>query len=216
MNIRKTKAGFSLIEILVSLVVISIFSVALYAAIKYFSMTYRINTMETMALKYAETAVQNITKDICWAINIDTAYAPSLGFPNTKTSASFKLPAIDSNLEIIGNLGEYNDYLHLYIDADNKLIIKIWSDYALNPAGKTSQRRQEIVPYEIIASEHIKSINFFNSESRSLSDLSILELSEMKSVIVEVTSFVKSNKLKTTKDEITKTIRTQIAFRNKI
>jgi len=211
----KRKAGFSFVEVLISITIMTTVLVGIYGGFRYFAISQKSNIANTIALQRAEKSLANISKDIAFAIGIDTGTYVAT---NTATSFTVTLPSIKSDGTVITQdgfgdpvtFGTYKDYVYYWYDSSDKAIKRqvIIDSSAPTPVGRANSTTTIAKNIDSVA---------FSSDGTSATTLNLLstgptgQLSSMDTLYITLTStYNRANA-----DPVNKTLSFKIRFRNK-
>ncbi|EKD26628.1 MAG: hypothetical protein ACD_79C01091G0004 [uncultured bacterium] len=214
-NSKYKKIGFTLVEILISLSIISVLFVIFFAGFNFSKISIVKNQTNTKALQRVEKAFNYLKKDLTWSLGIDTSeawFTTATGYTNSAASVILKMPSIDNTGTIImvdgGGadvpLGTYVDYLYLYLDpADKCLKLETHVDTTIPVASSRSDG------VETLAQE-IEDL-VFGDGTKSLADMTNSEIDDLNYLHLSVTCQFNDAQNKSR----SKNLSTKIMFRNK-
>lgn len=180
-----------------------------YGGLKYLKVTQKRNMFQTMALQKSQKAINYFSKDLSFALGLDTTYLDSTyGYVNSDNTLCVSLPSIDNNGDIIeededGNpvpLGTYIDYFYFYLDGTDLKRNTYVDLSAPSPIGRSNGT--------FTITENVTSL-FFSDGATGLS--SVADASALKTVDVAL-EVTESSPLG---GNSSKSLSTRIFFRNK-
>jgi len=208
----RRRAGLSLVELLISLTIVTAVMVGVFGGFRYLAVTQKSNIANTIALQRAEKAFANISKDIAFALGIDTGTYVAT---NTATSFTITLPSIKSNGTIITEdvngdpvtFGTYKDYVYYWYESSDKAIKRqvIIDASAPAPVGRANSTATIAKNIDSVA---------FSSAGTTGSTLNLLndtQLGNMDTLYISLTSTYN----RPNADPINKTLSFKVRFRNK-
>ncbi len=206
----KKQKGFTLVELLFTLIIFSVVGIGMFSAFKYYNITATEATQRMLALQNIRQSLDIIKHDVFISKGIygnDTPYSssPSLvGNSTTSNQLIIAIPSINAGGEYIDCTNStYVDYYKFHLNAAGELIRTTYR-------GNLAPGSARLIEDYIIA-KNIKSLTFTDNGLVPLSSISDEDIKGMSHIRVEVKVSFKNT---LGGADITETITTNISLRN--